>query len=87
VTKHLGRNIITTFCGTNTLEVEEGRNDDDDDNDTDILDEAIEDPNDSDYHESQFQHPNFTLSHLLRSQITNASQLQAFGILQFLHIG
>jgi len=37
--------------GTNTSEVEEGCNNDDDDNDTDILDEAIVGPKDSDYHE------------------------------------
>jgi hypothetical protein len=51
VTKHLGRNIITTLHGTNTLEAEEGCNNDDHDNDTNILDEVIENPNDSDYHE------------------------------------
>jgi hypothetical protein len=60
--------------GTNTLEVEEGCNNDDDDFDTNILDEAIEAPNDSDYHEPQPQHPNSTISHLPRSQITRASQ-------------
>jgi hypothetical protein len=31
--------------------VEKGHNDADDNNDTNILDEAIETPNDSDYHE------------------------------------
>ncbi len=51
VTKHLGQNMITTLRGTNTSKVEEGHNIDDDDNDTNILDEAIETPNDSDYHE------------------------------------
>jgi len=40
-----------TLHGRNTLEVEEGCNDDDDDNDIDIRDEVIEAPNDSDYHE------------------------------------
>jgi len=51
VTKHSRQNIITTLCGINTSKVEEGCNDDDDDNDTNILDEAIEAPNDNDYHE------------------------------------
>ncbi len=54
MTKHSRLNIITTLCGTNILEVEEGCNDDDDDdddNDTNILDEAIEAPKDNDYHE------------------------------------
>ncbi len=51
VTKHLGQNMITTLSGTNTSKVEEGHNIDDDDNDTNILDEGIETPNDSDYHE------------------------------------
>jgi zona occludens toxin (predicted ATPase) len=53
VTKHSGRNIITNLRGTDILEMEEGHNDDDDDDDNDIniLDEAIEAPNDSDYHE------------------------------------
>ncbi len=53
VTKHLGQNIITTLLGTNTSKAKEGcnYNDDDDDNDIDIPDEAIEAPNDSDYHE------------------------------------
>jgi hypothetical protein len=37
--------------GIDISKAEEGRNDDDDDNDTNILDEAIEVPNDSDYHE------------------------------------
>jgi hypothetical protein len=74
VTKHLGRNIITTLHGTNTSKAKKEHNDDDDDNDTDILDEAIEAPNDSDYHESQPQHPNSTINHLFRSQIKKASQ-------------
>jgi len=40
------------LCGTNISEMEEGCNDDDDDDhDTNILDEAIEALNDSDYHE------------------------------------
>jgi hypothetical protein len=39
------------LCGTNISKVEEGCNDDDDDHDTNILDEAIEALNDSDYHE------------------------------------
>jgi hypothetical protein len=40
------------LCGTNNSKVEEGCNDDDDDdNDIDILEETIEAPNDSDYHE------------------------------------
>jgi hypothetical protein len=50
VTKHSRQNIITTLCGTNISKVKERCNDDDD-NDTNILDEAIEAPNDSDYHE------------------------------------
>lgn len=38
--------------GTNILEEKEHHNDDDDDdNDTNILDETIEAPNDSHYHE------------------------------------
>jgi len=45
VTKHSGRNFITTLCGINMLETEEGHNDDDDDdNDTDIPNEVIEAP-------------------------------------------
>jgi len=51
VTKHLGQNIITTLHGIDTSNAEEGCNDDDDDNDTDIPNEAIKAPNDSDYHE------------------------------------
>jgi hypothetical protein len=51
VTRHLGQNIITTLHGTNISKVEEGCNNDDDDNDTNIFDETIEAPNDSDYHE------------------------------------
>jgi hypothetical protein len=43
--------MITTLCGINILEAEDGHNNDDDDNDIDILDEAVEAPNDSDYHE------------------------------------
>ncbi len=43
--------MITTLCGINILKAEDGLNNDDDDNDIDILDEAIEAPNDSDYHE------------------------------------
>jgi len=69
-----GKNIITTLCGTNTSEVEEGCNDDDDANDTNIHDEAIEAPNDNDYHEPWPQHPNPAISHLPRSRITKASQ-------------
>ncbi len=54
---------------------EEGRNDDDDDDDDiNIIDEAIEAPNDSRYHEPQPQHLNSTISHPPRSQITKASQ-------------
>jgi len=51
------------------LEVEEGHNDDDDDddNDIDIPHEAIEAPNDSEYHEPRPQHPNSTINHLPRS--------------------
>jgi hypothetical protein len=49
--KHSGQNIITTLCGTNISEVEEGCNNDDDNNDTHILDETMEAPNDNDYHE------------------------------------
>ncbi len=56
-----------TLCGTNILEVEEGCNDDDDDNDTNIPNEVIEAPNDSDYHEPQPQHPNSTINHPPRS--------------------
>ncbi len=44
-------------------------------------------PNDSDYQKPQPQHPNPFISNPPRSQITKASQSQAFGILQFLHIG
>ncbi len=56
VTKRLGWNIITTFRGIETPKAEEGHDDDDDDdddddNDVDIPNEAIEAPNDSDYHE------------------------------------
>jgi hypothetical protein len=73
VTKHSKQNIITTLPGINISEVEEGRNDDDDD-DTNILDEAIEAPNYSDYHEPLPQHPNPTINHLPRSRITRALQ-------------
>ncbi len=51
MTRHSGQNIITTLHGTNISRVEEGCIDDDDNNDIDILDETIEVPNDSDYHE------------------------------------
>jgi hypothetical protein len=51
VTKRLRQNIMTTLCGINTSKAKEGCNNDNDDNDTYILDEAIEVPNDSDYHE------------------------------------
>jgi hypothetical protein len=51
VTKCLRRNIITTLRGTNILVVEEWCNNDDDDNNTNIHDEVIEAPNDSDYRE------------------------------------
>jgi len=56
--------------------MEEGHNDDDDDDDNDIniLDEAIEAPNDSDYHEPWPQHLNFAINHPPRSWITKASQ-------------
>jgi hypothetical protein len=67
VIKCLGRNIITTLHGTNISKAKEGHNDDDDDNDTNILDELIEAPNDSDYHESQPQNSNPTISHPLKS--------------------
>jgi hypothetical protein len=77
VTKRSSQNIITTLCGTNILEVEEGHNDDDDDddddNDTNILDEAIEAPNDNDCHEPRPQHLNSTISHPPRSRITKVS--------------
>jgi hypothetical protein len=66
-------NIITTLCGIHISKAEEGCNDDDDENDTDIRNEAIEDPNDSDYHELQPQHPNSTINHPPRSRITRAS--------------
>jgi hypothetical protein len=72
--KHSRQNIITTLPGTNTSEVEEGRNNDDDDNDTNIPNELIKAPNDSDCHEPQPQHPNPTISHFPRSQIIRASQ-------------
>jgi carbamoylphosphate synthase small subunit len=49
MTKCLGQNIITTLCGIDISKMKEGHNDDDD-NDTNILNEAIEAPNDSDYH-------------------------------------
>jgi hypothetical protein len=42
-------------------------------NDTDIPNEAIEAPNDSDYHEPRPQHPNPTISHPPRSGITRVS--------------
>ncbi len=74
VTKCSSWNIVTTLRGTNILKVEKGHNDADDNNDTNILDEAIETPNDSDYHEPWPQHPNSTISHLPRSQVTRASQ-------------
>jgi len=55
VTKHSRQNIITTLHGIDTSKANERRNDDDDDDDddddTNILNEAIEAPNDSDYHE------------------------------------
>ncbi len=66
-------NIITTLRRTNISKAEEGRNDDDDDNDTNIHDEAIEALNDNDYHEPRPQHPNSTINHPPRSQITKAS--------------
>jgi hypothetical protein len=71
--RHSRRNIITNLCGTNISKVEEGCNDDDDNNDIDILDETIEAPNDSDYHELWPQHPKLAISHPPRSQITRAS--------------
>ncbi len=75
MTKHSRENIITTLHGTNTSKVEEGCNDDDDDdNDTNIFDEAIEAPNDSDYHEPQPQNPNLAISHPPKSQIIRISQ-------------
>jgi hypothetical protein len=71
VTKHSKQNIITTLPRTNTLEVEEGHNDDDDDdNDTNIPDEAIEAPNYNDYHEPL----PLTISHFPRPRITRALQ-------------
>jgi hypothetical protein len=76
-TKHSSWNIITTLSGTNNLKLKEGRNNDDD-NDTDILNEAIEVPNDNDYHEPRPQHPNSAINHPPRSQITKASQSFAF---------
>ncbi len=52
MTKCLGQNIITTLCGIDISKAKEGHNDDDDDdNDIDIPNEAIEAPNDNDYHE------------------------------------
>jgi hypothetical protein len=73
VTKCWGQNIITTLHRISTLNAREGCNDDDDDNDTDILDEAIEAPNDSDYHELWPRHPNLTINHPPRSWIKRAS--------------
>jgi hypothetical protein len=70
VTKRLGQNIITTLHGIDISKTKEGCNDNDDDNENDILDEAIEAPNDSDYHEPLPQHPNPTISHPFRSRIT-----------------
>jgi hypothetical protein len=69
VTKHSRQNIIITLCGTYTSETEEGHNDDDDDNDNDIdiPNEAIEAPNDNDYHELRPQHPNLAISYPHRS--------------------
>jgi len=55
--------------GKNILKMKEGCNDDDDDNDTNIPDQAIEAPNDSDYHEPRPQHPNSTINHLVKSWI------------------
>jgi len=51
VAKCSGQNIITILCGTNISKAKKGHNDDDDDNDIDILNEAIEAPNDINYHE------------------------------------
>jgi hypothetical protein len=51
MTRHSWQNIITTLHGTNISMVEEGCIDGDDNNDTDIFDETIEAPNDSDYRE------------------------------------
>ncbi len=69
MTKHSRQNIIITLCGTYTSETEEGHNDDDDDNDNDIdiPNEAIEAPNDNDYHELRPQHPNLAISYPHRS--------------------
>jgi len=53
--------------GKKILKMKEGCNDDDDDNDTNIPDESIEAPNDSDYHEPRPQHPNSTINHLVKS--------------------
>ncbi len=73
-TKCWGWNIITTLHGIKTWKVEQGPNNDDDDNDINILDEILEAPNDSYYLEPWPQHPNYTISHPPRSQITRASQ-------------
>jgi hypothetical protein len=51
VTKCLRWNIIMTLCGIDIFKMKDWSNDDDDDNDTNVPDEAIEAPNDSDYHE------------------------------------
>ncbi len=62
MTKHSKQNIITTLHGIDTSKANKRRNDDDDDDDdTNILNEAIEAPNDSDYHELQPQHPNLVI--------------------------
>jgi hypothetical protein len=50
VAKCSRQNIIIILCETNTSKTEEGCNDDDD-NDIDIPNEAIEAPNDTNYHE------------------------------------
>jgi hypothetical protein len=57
------QNIITILCGTNISKAKKGHNNDDDDNDIDILNEAIEAPNDINYHELWPQNPIFTIGH------------------------
>ncbi len=53
----LWQNIITSLHVTNISEAEEGLSDDNDDNGIDIIDEAIEAPNDNNNHEPWSQNP------------------------------
>jgi hypothetical protein len=64
------------LAGTNILETKEGRNNDDDDNDIEFLDEAIEVPNDNEYHEPRPQNPIPAIGHPSRPRITRVSRFQ-----------